>query len=108
MQSFYKGINPMVRCNIDAACGGSIMNKTSEEILDFFKEIAIAQQLWNNERAMITKKQGVMGVDGLTMVTAKLDALAYELKKMNVNTMSITSNCELCKGDHGTNECVLM
>ena len=47
---------------------------------------------------MITKKQGVMGVDGLTMVTAKLDALAHELKKMNMNVVSATSNCELCKG----------
>ena len=84
------------------------MNKTPEEILDLFEEIATAQHLWNNKRAIITKKQGVMGVDGLTMVTAKLDALAYKLKNMNVNTMSITSNYELCKGDHGTNECVLM
>ena len=108
VQSFYKGINPMVRCNIDAACGGSIMNKTPEEILDLFEEIATAQHLWNNERAMITKKQGMMGVDGLTMVTAKLDALAYELKKMNVNVVSVTFNCELCRGDHGTNECILV
>ena len=38
-----------------------------------------------------------MGVDGLTMVTAKLDALAHELKKMNVNAVSTTSNCELCR-----------
>ena len=57
---------------------------------------------------MITKQQGITGVDGLTMVTAKLDALAHELKKMNVNAISTTANCELCKGDHRTNECVLM
>ena len=50
----------------------------------------------------------MMGVDGLTMVTTKIDALAHELKKMNVNVVSVTSNCELCKGDHGINECVLM
>ena len=67
----------MMRCNIDAACGGSIMNKTPEEILDLFEEIATAQHLWNNERAMITKKQGIMGVDGITMMTAKLDALTH-------------------------------
>ena len=57
---------------------------------------------------MITKKQGMMGVDGLTMVTAKLDALAHELKKMNVNVVSAASTCELCKGEHGTNECALI
>ena len=83
------------------------MNKTPEEIFNLFEEIATAQLLWNNERAMITKKQGVMGVDGLIMVTTKLDALARELKKMNVNAISVTVTCELCKGDHGTNECIL-
>ena len=49
-----------------------------------------------------------MGVDGLTMVTTKLDALAHELKKINVNAISATANYELCKEDHRTNECVLM
>ena len=44
----------------------------------------------------------------MTMVTAKLDALTHELKKMNVKVVSTTSNCELCQGDHGTNECILM
>ena len=84
------------------------MNKTPEEILDLFEEITTAQHLWNNERAMITKKQGVIGVNEMTMVTAKLDALAHELKKMNVNALSTSSNCGLCQGDHGTNECILM
>ena len=45
VQSFYKGINQMVRCNIDAACGGSIIKKTPEESLDMFEEIATAQHL---------------------------------------------------------------
>ena len=44
----------------------------------------------------------------MTMVTAKLDALTHELKKINVQAVSTTSNCELCQGDHGTNECILM
>ena len=50
----------------------------------------------------------MIGVDGLTTVTAKLDALAYELKKINVNIVFVTSNYELCRGDHEINECVLM
>ena len=37
-----------------------------------------------------------MGVDVLTIVTAKLDALTHELKKMNVKAVSATSKCELC------------
>ena len=49
----------------------------------------------------------MIGVDGLTIVTAKFDALTHELKKMNVKVVSATSNCELCQGDHRTIECIL-
>ena len=34
VQSFYKGVNPSVQVNIDAAAGGTIMFKTHEDTLD--------------------------------------------------------------------------
>ena len=40
VQSFYKGVNPSVRVNIDASVGGTIMSKIPEEALDLFKEMA--------------------------------------------------------------------
>ena len=74
VQSFYKGVNPSVRVNIDAAAGGTIMSKTLEDALDLFEEMANTQSLWSNARA-IPKKAGSIEVDSLTMLNAKLDSL---------------------------------
>ena len=38
MQSFYKGVNPSIRVNIDAAARGTVMLKTLEDALDFLKK----------------------------------------------------------------------
>ena len=45
VQSFYKGVNPSVRVNINAAAGGTIMSKTPEDALDLFEEMANTQSL---------------------------------------------------------------
>ena len=93
-QSFYKGVNPAVRVNIDAAVGGTIMSKTPEDALELFEEMAITQSLWANERA-IPRKGGAMDVDGMTMMNAKLDALTRRMDKMGLNAISPTlgSSC---------------
>ena len=61
--------------NTDAAVGGTIMSKTSEDALDLFKEMANTQSFWSNVRA-ISKKAGSIEVDSLTMLNAKLDFLS--------------------------------
>ena len=108
VQSFYKGVNHAVRVNIDAVARGIIMSKTPEDALDLFKKMANTQSLWSNERT-ITKKAGVIKVDSLTMLNAKLDAPTKKMDKVNVNAVStLSSSCELYQKGHPTIECQMM
>ena len=66
-QSFYKGMNPVVKVNIDVAAGGTIMSKTPKDALYLFEEMDNTQSLWSNERAM-PRKGKTLDVNGLTMV----------------------------------------
>ena len=88
MQSFYKGINPTVKHNINSLYEGSIWNKTPKELLDLIKEIATAKQILINKRALAMMKSGIMDMDEMTILKAKLDALIREMKNMKVNAIS--------------------
>ena len=99
-------MNPIVRVNIDAAVGGTIMSKTPKDALELFKEMANMQSLWANERA-IPRKGEAIKIDGLTMMNAKLDALTKRMDKMGLNVISSLA-CELCHGGHPIVECQLM
>ena len=45
VQSFYKGVSPTVRVNIDASIGETIMSKTLEDALELFEEMANTKSL---------------------------------------------------------------
>ena len=85
------------------------MSKTLEDTLELFEEMAITQSLWANERAIL-RKGGVMDVDRMTMMNAKLDALTKRIDKMCLNVISPTlvSSCEFYHGGHPTIECQQM
>ena len=108
VQSFYKGVSPAIRVNIDASVGGTIISKTPEDALELFKEMANTQSLWSSERN-IPKRGGAIEVDSLIMLNAKLDALTKRMDKMSVNAISnLFVSCELCQGGHLTIECQMM
>ena len=95
-----------MRVNIDAAVEGTIMSKMPGDARDIFQEMANTQSLWTNKRA-ISKKGGLIKVDVLTIVNAKLDALT-KMDNMSINVISLSSLCELYQGRHSTLECQLM
>ena len=86
------------------------MSKTLDDALDLFEEMANTQSLWSNARAT-PKKVGLIKVDSLTMLNAKLHSLSKRIDKMSVNAVStspLSSFYELCKGRHLNFECHLM
>ena len=48
VQSFYKGVNPSVRVNIDVAAGGTIMSKTPEDALDPTKVLTMVDTVFED------------------------------------------------------------
>ena len=84
------------------------MSKTPEDALELFEEMANTQSLWSSERT-IPKRGGVIEVDSLTMLNAKLNALSKNMDKMSVNAISnLSISYELCRDGHPTIECQIM
>ena len=106
VQTFYQGISPQTRLSLDAAANGSLMNKTHQEAMDLIEDMALNSFQWGGNDTRVVRKQmgGVLEVDGLTAINAKLDALTKRLDKMHVNSVAPAHTpiamCELC-GDAG-------
>ena len=106
VQTFYQGISPQTRLSLDAAANGSLMNKTHQEAMDLIEDMALNNFQWGGNDTRVVRKQmgGVLEVDGLTAINAKLDALTKRLDKMHVNSVAPAhapvAMCELC-GDVG-------
>ena len=50
IQAFYKGVTQPVRSTIDAATGGTLMNKTEDEAYNLIKEMAYNIFQWSTKR----------------------------------------------------------
>ena len=89
--------------------GRGVLNlQIPEELLDLFEEVVIAEQIWNNERAMAKRKNGMMDVNRLTIMNTKLKALTREIKNTKVNAISSTSLYKLCQRGYATIDYTLM
>ncbi|KAG8500789.1 hypothetical protein CXB51_002801 [Gossypium anomalum] len=66
---FYNGVNPSTRQMIDAAAGGTINNKTLEEVYEFIEEMSLNNYQWQLIRTKPTKTVGVYNVNSFTMLT---------------------------------------
>ena len=48
IQAFYNGVTQSVRSTIDAAAGGTLMNKTEDEAYNLIEEMALNNFQWSN------------------------------------------------------------
>ncbi|XP_019266860.1 PREDICTED: uncharacterized protein LOC109244256 [Nicotiana attenuata] len=104
---FYHGLKPSTRNVIDAAAGGSIMGKTTEEALQLLNEISENAIQWPSERVIIKKAATVNQVDALNTLTQQIISLAQKFESFQVNTQqpSQSEACDLCGGNHLNHEC---
>ncbi|XP_019228478.1 PREDICTED: uncharacterized protein LOC109209625 [Nicotiana attenuata] len=104
---FYHGLKPSSRNVIDAAAGGSIMGKTTEEALQLLNEISENAIQWPSKRVIIKKAATVNQVDALNTLTQQIVSLAQKFESFQVNTQqpSQSEACGLCGGNHLNHEC---
>ncbi|XP_038976409.1 uncharacterized protein LOC113461320 [Phoenix dactylifera] len=102
VQTFYNGLTHSVRITIDAAAGGTLMSKSTEEAYELLEEMASNNYQWSNERCMPKKVPGMYDVDGINMLNAKVDSLVKMFGKLgNVNSVSSpVLSCDCCGGAH--------
>ena len=64
-----------MRSTIDAAVGGTLMNKTEDKPYNMIEEIALNHYQWSNEHSQPKSVRGKLEVYVLTLLTAKVDAM---------------------------------
>ena len=64
-----------MRSMVDTVAGGTLMNKTEEEVYKLIEEMLLHNYQWSNKRTPSKKVGDKFDVDALTLVTAKMDAM---------------------------------
>jgi len=108
IQTFHNGVTQPVRSTIGAAAGGTLMNKTEDEVYNLIKEMTLNNFQWSTKRGQPKRVGGKLEVDTLTLLAAKVDAMTQRLDRMNVNVVnsSVPPSCEICGSvDHLTLNC---
>ncbi|XP_050225511.1 uncharacterized protein LOC126674989 [Mercurialis annua] len=119
IQIFYDATNVTTRATIDAASGGSLMQKTYEEALELVEKLAMVSSTWGpTERRAPASQKSVMTLDQVremeaikeknASLQAQLDALKKQVAPRNAPVAYVQVGCEFC-GDfnHSGGECLV-
>ena len=103
-QIFYNGLTDEHRNIVNAAAGGKWMDKTAREAVTLLEELA-SQEYMGDETTM-AKAKGVLELDTINMLSAKVDALTKMVSKSQVNSLDCTNVvCETYGGTHSYSQC---
>ena len=72
---------------MDAAAGGSVMNKTAEEATELYEEMATSHYQAPSDRNVGRRVAGVLEVDQLSAIQAQLASLTNKLSSQKGPTM---------------------
>jgi len=81
IQAFYNGVTQSMRSTVDAVAGGTLMSKTKDEAYNLIKEIALNNFQWSTERTEPKPVGGKHEVDGITLLSVKVDAMTHSWTK---------------------------
>lgn len=108
IQTFYQGLSIPTKNIIDAAAGGSLMAKSTEEAQGLIEEMASNNYQWANERGNQRRSAGMYELDTINMLCAQMQNLTNMFNKQGGNGLnSCVSNayCSSCGGNHDTCMC---
>jgi len=83
-------------------------NKIEDEAYNLIKEMTLNNFQWSIERGQPKPVGGKVEVDGLILVSTKVNAMTQRLNRMNVNTVNSSAPCpcEICSFiEHVTLKC---
>ena len=91
---------------MNAAFGGKWMDKTAREAITLLEELA--SQGYMGDETTMAKAKGVLELDTINMLSAKVYALTKMVSKSQVNSLDCTNViCETCIGPHSYSQCTL-
>ncbi|KAI3465183.1 hypothetical protein Pfo_021846 [Paulownia fortunei] len=88
LQYFYNGLNGQTRTIIDAAAGGTLMSKTTNEAHILLEDMVTNSYQWPSERSFMKKIADVLEVDLFTQLAAQVSALSNQIVAWTSNGAS--------------------
>ncbi|KAK4427510.1 hypothetical protein Salat_1519900 [Sesamum alatum] len=84
---------------VNAASGGSFMNKTVRDGYSLIEVMAQNQYGWSNESLVPKMSPSRSSVDALTLLADTVDALAQKVDQLDMNAFSANNmSCLICGG----------
>ena len=80
------------------------MDKTAREAVTLLEELA--SQGYMGEETIMAKAKGVLELDTINLLNAKVDALTKLVSKSQINSLECANVvCETCGGSHSYSQC---
>ncbi|KAL5570763.1 hypothetical protein UlMin_020360 [Ulmus minor] len=106
VSTFYNGLVSNYRAMIDAATGGSLMEKTPEDAHELLEIMAKNKNQWHSERVTAKRPAAVHEIDSVNALSVQVAALSRKMDSLSSKLESKpTVECDLCGGNHASIEC---
>ncbi|XP_021770244.1 uncharacterized protein LOC110734402 [Chenopodium quinoa] len=113
IQSFYDGLTPTSRANLDNGAGGSLKKLPVEEAENMIEEVARHYAYRYDRRESQPKKKGMHELSAIDLIASKFDMLAHKLDQATSSSGTSSSqpqpqvmSCETYGGnDHMASYC---
>lgn len=103
IHTYYNGLLYNTRLTIDAAVGGTLMDKPYNEANQHIESMAQNHYQWGSNRNNMEKphtKGGMLEVNILDQANAKVEALTQKLENLNTTpaatVAAVAQTCDLC------------
>ena len=109
VQTFYNGLMGHLRTIVDAAAGGALMGKSSDEAFDLLEEMAANNYQWPSERVNPKRAASINEMEAISTLAAQVNALTKKLDSMTVHGVHALNSsngvCEQCGDSHLSSFC---
>ena len=103
-QIFYNGLTDENRNIFNVASDGKWMDKIAREAVTLLEELA--SQGYMGEETIMEKAKGVLELDTINLLNAKIDALTKLVRKSQINSLECANVIyETCGGSHSYSQC---
>ncbi|XP_021771148.1 uncharacterized protein LOC110735278 [Chenopodium quinoa] len=105
VQSFYDGLTPTSRANLDNGAGGSLEKLSVNDAYKMIEEVTQHYAYGGDRRQPQAKKGRIHDLSAIDLIASKFDMQAYKLDQATLTSLSSSSqqvmSCETCGGnDH--------
>ncbi|PIN08325.1 DNA-directed DNA polymerase [Handroanthus impetiginosus] len=106
VHTFYHGLTDGGKDKLDHLNGGSFLSGTTAECHNLLNNLVANHYEKKSERATPPKAAGVIEVDQVTTLNAKIDFLMQSMKNFGINQVQHTPvTCEECGEGHPSDQC---